>query len=43
MERGTFTPAELKLLVDTADTEWKLLITLGQRRVAIRRDDHSGL
>jgi len=26
MERGTFTPAEVKLLVDTADGEWKLLI-----------------
>jgi integrase len=27
MERGTFTPAEVKLLVNTADGEWKLLIT----------------
>ena len=26
MERGTFTPAEVKLLVDTAEGEWKLLI-----------------
>ena len=26
MERGTFTPAEVKMLVDTADGEWKLLI-----------------
>jgi len=28
MERGTFTPAEVKLLVDTAEGEWKLLIML---------------
>jgi integrase len=28
MERGTFTPAEVKLLVDTAEGEWKLLILL---------------
>jgi len=28
MERGTFTPAEVKMLVDTADGEWKLLIML---------------
>ena len=28
MERGTFTPAEVKLLVDTAQGEWKLLIML---------------
>lgn len=28
MERGTFTPAEVKLLVDTAEGEWKMLITL---------------
>ena len=28
MERGTFTPAEVKMLVDTADGEWKLLILL---------------
>jgi integrase len=28
MERGTFTPAEVKLLVDTAAGEWKLLILL---------------
>jgi integrase len=28
MERGTFTPAEVKLLVDTAEDEWKLLIML---------------
>jgi integrase len=26
VERGTFTPAEVKLLVDTAEGEWKLLI-----------------
>ena len=26
VERGTFTPAEVKMLVDTADGEWKLLI-----------------
>jgi len=26
MERGTFTPAEVKMLVDTAEGEWKLLI-----------------
>jgi len=26
MERGTFTAAEVKMLVDTADGEWKLLI-----------------
>lgn len=26
MERGTFTPAEVKMLADTADGEWKLLI-----------------
>lgn len=29
MERGTFTPAEVKLLVDTAEGEWKLLIQFG--------------
>ena len=28
MERGTFTPAEVKLLVDTAAGEWKTLIML---------------
>lgn len=28
MERGTFTPAEVKLLVDTAEGGWKLLIML---------------
>ena len=28
MERGTFTPAEVKLLVNTAEGEWKLLIML---------------
>jgi len=28
MERGTFTPTEVKMLVDTADGEWKLLIML---------------
>jgi integrase len=28
MERGTFTPAEVKLLVDTAEGEWKTLIML---------------
>jgi integrase len=28
MERGTFTPAEVKLLVDTAEGEWKTLILL---------------
>jgi integrase len=28
MERGTFIPAEVKLLVDTAEGEWKLLILL---------------
>jgi integrase len=28
VERGTFTPAEIKLLVDTAEGEWKLLILL---------------
>jgi integrase len=28
VERGTFTPAEVKLLVDTAEGEWKLLILL---------------
>ncbi len=28
MERGTFTPAEVKMLVDTADGEWKTLIML---------------
>lgn len=28
MERGTFTPAEVKLLVDTAKGEWKTLILL---------------
>jgi integrase len=28
MERGTFTPAEVKMLVDTAEGEWKLLIML---------------
>jgi len=27
-ERGTFSPAEVKLLVDTAEGEWKLLIPL---------------
>jgi integrase len=27
-ERGTFTPAEVKLLVDAADGEWKLVIPL---------------
>ena len=26
MERGTFTPAEVKMLVDTAEGEWKALI-----------------
>ena len=26
VERGTFTPAEVKMMVDTADGEWKLLI-----------------
>jgi integrase len=26
MERGTFTPAEVKMLVDTAEGEWKMLI-----------------
>jgi integrase len=29
MERGTFTPAEVKMLVDTAKGEWKLLIQFG--------------
>ena len=29
MERGTFTPAEVKMLVDTAAGEWKVLILLG--------------
>ena len=29
MERGTFTPAEVKMLVNTAAGEWKLLILLG--------------
>lgn len=29
MERGTFTPAEVKMLVDTAEAEWKTLIMLG--------------
>jgi len=28
MERGTFAPAEVKMLVDTADGEWKTLISL---------------
>jgi integrase len=28
MERGTFTPAEVKMLVDAAEGEWKLLIML---------------
>jgi hypothetical protein len=28
MERGTFTPAEVKMLVDTAEGEWKTLILL---------------
>lgn len=28
VERGTFTPAEVKLLVDVAEGEWKLLIPL---------------
>ena len=28
MERGTFTSAEMKMLVDTAEGEWKLLIML---------------
>ena len=28
VERGTFNPAEVKLLVDTAEGEWKLLILL---------------
>ncbi|MGA9777261.1 MAG: tyrosine-type recombinase/integrase [Limisphaerales bacterium] len=28
MERGTFTPAEVKMLVDTAEGEWKMLIML---------------
>lgn len=28
MERGTFTPAEVKMLVDAAEGEWKLLIPL---------------
>jgi integrase len=28
VERGTFTPTEVKMLVDTADGEWKLLIML---------------
>jgi integrase len=28
MERGTFTPAEVKMLVDKAEGEWKLLIML---------------
>ena len=28
MERGTFTPAEVKMLVDSAEGEWKTLITL---------------
>ena len=28
MERGTFTPAEVKMLVDTAEGEWKTLIML---------------
>ena len=28
VERGTFTPSEVKLLVDTAEGEWKLLILL---------------
>jgi len=28
VERGTFTPAEIKMLVDTAEGEWKLLIML---------------
>lgn len=27
-ERGTFTPTEVKLLVEKAEGEWKLLITL---------------
>lgn len=29
VERGTFTPAEVKILVDTAEDEWKTLILLG--------------
>ena len=29
MERGTFTPAEIKMLVDTADGEWKTMILFG--------------
>lgn len=29
VERGTFTPAEIKMLVDAADGEWKTLILLG--------------
>ena len=28
MERGTFTPAEVRMLVDTAEGEWKMLIIL---------------
>ena len=28
VERGTFTPAEIKMLVDTAEGEWKLLVML---------------
>jgi integrase len=28
VERGTFTPAEIKILVDTAEEEWKTLILL---------------
>jgi integrase len=29
VERGTFTPAEVKILVDTAEGEWKTLVLLG--------------
>ena len=29
MERGTFTPAEIKMLVDAADGEWKTMILFG--------------
>jgi integrase len=29
VERGTFTPAEVKLLIDTAEKEWKMLILFG--------------
>ncbi len=29
VERGTFTPAEIKILIDTAEGEWKTLIMVG--------------